>query len=168
MALAALLMTVALNAENECVCFELKGEFGDEIKAILQKYSKNLGSKDIKVVREDSDLTVAERSFLESLMGSAKVSAPAGGKAYDLENGKRLYDRDCASCHGVNAEVSLSGKAAIGTWKPEDISLELRDYQLGQYDGPSRFVKQSIATTYRKKEMDDVAHYIQSLGGGSK
>lgn len=85
MALAALLMTVALNAENECVCFELKGEFGDEIKAILQKYSKNLGSKDIKVVREDSDLTVAERSFLESLMGSAKVSAPAGGKAYDLE-----------------------------------------------------------------------------------
>ena len=26
---------------NECVCFELKGEFGEEIKAILQKYSKN-------------------------------------------------------------------------------------------------------------------------------
>ncbi len=56
-----------LNAED-CVCFELKGEFGEEIKAILKKYSKNLGAKDIQVIREDEDLTLQEKNFLESLI----------------------------------------------------------------------------------------------------
>ncbi|WP_300796602.1 hypothetical protein [Helicobacter sp. UBA3407] len=70
---------------NECVCFELKGEFGEEIKAILQKYSKNLGSKDIKVVREDADLTLQERNFLDSLLGTGSVASTA--KTADLEWG---------------------------------------------------------------------------------
>lgn len=167
LATVVLFTAVSLYANNECVCFELKGEFGDEIRAILQKYSKNLGSKDIKVVREDADLSTAERSFLESLVGSAKVSGDnVNTKAYDIENGKKLYERDCASCHGINAEIPLSGNAAIATWKADDIVIEIRDYQLGQYEGPSRFVKQTTANTYRSKDMNDIAQYIQTLGGG--
>ena len=86
MLISTILSLSILNA-NECVCFELKGEFGEEIKAILKKYSKNLGSKDIQVVREDADLTIQERSFLESLIGTGEVAPSA--KQANLENGKK-------------------------------------------------------------------------------
>lgn len=77
-----------LNAED-CVCFELKGEFGEEIKAILKKYSKNLGAKDIQVIREDEDLTLQEKNFLESLIGTGKVNS--ANKQANLENGEKLF-----------------------------------------------------------------------------
>ncbi|MDE5602470.1 MAG: cytochrome c, partial [Helicobacter sp.] len=89
--LSVVLSLSFLNAED-CVCFELKGEFGEEIKAILKKYSKNLGSKDIQVIREDADLTPQEKNFLESLIGTGKVNH--SNKQTKLENGKKLIQRD--------------------------------------------------------------------------
>ena len=39
-ALACVAVLGSALSANECICFELKGEFGEEIKAIMQKYSK--------------------------------------------------------------------------------------------------------------------------------
>ncbi len=156
----AIFLSNNVNA-NECVCFELKGEFGEEIRAILQKYSKNLGSKDIKVVREDADLTAQERSFLGSLLGSGDV-APSAREA-NLENGGKLYGRDCASCHGEKGEVSVANKKPINTWSAKDIVDELKSYQNQTFEGQSRFVKNQIALRYTKRDMDDIGNYVESL-----
>ncbi|WP_297812244.1 c-type cytochrome [uncultured Helicobacter sp.] len=146
---------------NECICFELKGEFGEEIKAILQKYSKNLGSKDIKVVREDADITIQERSFLDSVLGTASVAATS--KTANLENGKKLYERDCASCHGSKGEISTAGKTPINTWKAKDIAEEIKTYQNQSFDGQSRFVKNQIAQRYVRRDMEDIGAYLETL-----
>ncbi|CAM2814871.1 c-type cytochrome [Helicobacter burdigaliensis] len=158
--LAGLFFLGALYAK-ECVCFELEGEFGEEIKAILQKYSKNLGSKDIKVVREDADLSVQEKSFIDSLLGTGNVAS--NDPAYDLENGKKKYERDCASCHGAKGEVSVAKKAPINTWKAQDITDEIKTYQNQTFEGQSRFVKNQISQRYTKKDMLDIGHYIETL-----
>lgn len=149
-----------LNAED-CVCFELKGEFGEEIKAILKKYSKNLGAKDIQVIREDEDLTLQEKNFLESLIGTGKVNS--ANKQANLENGEKLFQRDCATCHGKNAEVSVANKPPINTWKATDIADELKNYQNQTFQGQSRFIKNQIAQRYTKKDMDDIGYYIETL-----
>lgn len=157
--LASALLLSSLNA-NECICFELKGEFGEEIRAIMQKYSKNLGSKDIKVVREDADLTPGEKSFLDSLLGTGEV---ASSKNYDIENGKKLYERDCASCHGQKGEVSVAQKAPINTWKAQNIANTLKTYQNQTFEGQSRFVKNQIAQRYTKQNMLEIGYYLESL-----
>lgn len=154
------ILSSALNAE-ECVCFELKGEFGEEIKAIMQKYSKNLGSKDIKVVREDADLTIQERSFLDSLLGTGSVASSS--KTLDLEKGKKFYERDCASCHGKKGEVSVASKAPINTWKAGDIADEIKTYQNQSFEGQSRFIKNQVAQRYTRRDMEDIGAYVESL-----
>ncbi|WP_199770097.1 c-type cytochrome [Helicobacter mesocricetorum] len=158
--LLAVLCLSFLNAED-CICFELKGEFGEEIKAILKKYSKNLDSKDIQIIREDADLTTQEKSFLESLIGTGKVDS--SNKRANLENGEKLFQRDCATCHGKNAEVSIVGKPSINTWKAADIADELKSYQNQTFQGQSRFIKNQIAQRYTKKDMEDIGYYIETL-----
>lgn len=146
---------------NECICFELKGEFGEEIKAIMQKYSKNLGAKNIKVVREDADLTPQEKSFVDSLLGTGEVSASP--KQVNLESGKTLYMRDCASCHGDKGEISIAGQKPINTWSANAIASELKTYQNQTFEGQSRFVKNQITQRYTKRNMEEVGAYIESL-----
>lgn len=158
---ASTLLSLSLLNANECVCFELKGEFGEEIKAILKKYSKNLGSKDIQVVREDADLTVQEKSFLQSLIGTGEVASSS--QKNDLENGKKLYNRDCASCHGEKGEIAVAKKAPINTWSAQNIADEIKSYQDQSFQGQSRFVKNQIAQRYTKKDMEDVGAYVESL-----
>ena len=156
------LLSINLVSASECVCFELKGEFGEEIREILKKYSKNLGSKDIKVVRENDDLTPQERNFIDSLLGTNK---PTGAGAYQAnkENGEKLYKRDCASCHGEKAETSVATRKAINSWKANDIVDELKSYQNQTFEGQSRFVKNQIAQRYSKDDMRDIAYFIESL-----
>ena len=156
----AMALSGALSA-NECVCFELKGEFGEEIKAIMQKYSKNLGSKNIKVVREDADLTVQERSFLDSIIGTGEVGSNV--RAANLENGEKLYNRDCANCHGEKGEVSVAGTKPSNTWKAQAIADEIKTYADQTFEGQSRFVKNQIALRYTKRDMLDVGAYIETL-----
>ncbi|MDA3967637.1 MULTISPECIES: c-type cytochrome [Helicobacter] len=160
--LIATLLSMNLISANECVCFELKGEFGEEIREILKKYSKNLGSKDIKIVRENDDLTPQEKSFVDSLLGTGN---PTSTRAYQAnkENGEKLYKRDCASCHGQKAETSVATRKPINTWKASDIVDELRTYQNQTFEGQSRFVKNQIAQRYSKDDMRDIAYFIESL-----
>ena len=158
---ASTLLSLSLLNANECVCFELKGEFGEEIKAILKKYSKNLGSKDIQVIREDADLTIQEKSFLESLIGTGEVAS--SNQKNDLENGKKLYNRDCASCHGEKGEIAVAKKTPINTWSAQDIADESKSYQNQDFQGQSRFIKNQIAQRYTKKDMEDVGAYVESL-----
>ncbi|MDD6054970.1 MAG: c-type cytochrome [Helicobacter sp.] len=160
MLFCALFLGNYLNA-NECICFELKGEFGEEIKAIMQKYSKNLGSKDIKVVREDADLSVQEKSFLDSLLGTGQVAQT--NKNIDIENGKKLYDRDCASCHGEKGELSVAGKPAINTWSAKDIAAEIKSYQNQNFQGQSQFIKNQVAQRYTSQNMQEIGAYLESL-----
>ncbi|MCI5967907.1 c-type cytochrome [Helicobacter sp.] len=146
---------------RECICFELKGEFGEEIKAIMKKYSKNLGNTNIKVVREDADLTPQEKSFLASILGAGEVSDSKRGA--NLENGKRLFDRDCASCHGEKGEISVANQKPINTWKAKDIADEIKTYANQTFEGQSRFVKNQIAQRYTKRDMEDIGAYIEGL-----
>ena len=158
--ICALAINGALYA-GECICFELKGEFGEEIKAIMKKYSKNLGGDNIKVVREDADLTPQERSFLASMLGSGEISENKRG--INLENGKKLYERDCASCHGERGEVSVASQKPINTWKANDIADEIKTYADQSFQGQSRFIKSQISQRYTKRDMDDIGAYVESL-----
>lgn len=121
--------------------------------------------QEIRIIRGDSNLSPKERERLEKLSQESQlITATKKDKSkISLENGKRLYERDCAHCHGEKAEISIHGKPPLASWESKDIVIELRDYQLGEYEGESKFIKRTIASTYRTKEMQEIALYIKSL-----
>lgn len=158
---------------SECVCFELKGEFGDEIREILKKHAKNLGSDDIKIVKEsEMDLSKEKNdgSFLDSLKGLVAGSDYMDDKIPLLEDGgkfkanlsraERIYTSQCSSCHGEGAENRIIGDKMLLELDRERIVDALYSYRTGDYDGSSRFVKNSIASSMTKDDIESLADYI--------
>ena len=94
------------------------------------------------------------------MLGTGEVSESKRGA--NLENGKKLYDRDCASCHGEKGELSVASKKPINTWKANDIADEIKTYANQSFQGQSRFVKNQIAQRYTKRDMDDIGAYFEN------
>lgn len=158
-------LTITEGLYAECVCFELEGQFGEEIKAVLKKYAKdkniNANSKVIEVDTNNADNTENTESFVGSQMFNS-FSVESGATS-DIQKGQKLYNRDCASCHGERAEKSVRTRPGIVNWDTEKIISELRSYQTRDYEGQSRFVKEQMTQRYRKQDIVDIANYIHSL-----
>lgn len=159
--LAALLLLGTSVFAKECVCFDLEGEFGEEIKAILMKYAKNLNDKDIKIIKESG--TEGEKSFLNSLMGFADApsGSVSGSEGRDMSG---YYQTSCASCHGDKAEEKPgSMRKALYEYESDSIIESIESYQRGEYEGASRFVKKSVTEALTKSDVRNLADYIQTL-----
>jgi len=149
---------------NKCVCFELKGEFGDEVAALLQKYMKNTGDQNITVVREEVITDKQQQSFVDSLIGIVDAPAASPSGEYDLSAGKAFYDKQCATCHGLDGKEKAYGTSRpIAGMSEADVYAELRKYQDSTYSGGARFIKQTITQPMTHSLMRNVSAYIQSL-----
>lgn len=144
---------------GECICFELKGEFGEEIKAILHKYTKNMGDKNITIIPENDKKS---QSFAESLVG---IVDGGGSKAegYDAAMAQKFYYNGCSSCHGDKGEATGYGGKAIRDMSKEDILDAIYSYQDGSYKGASRFSKSTATAPLRKIDSINLAEYISKL-----
>jgi mono/diheme cytochrome c family protein len=161
--LSSLLLGGSLYA-NKCVCFELKGEFGDEIMEIMKKYSKNLGEDEIEVVSEEKVGTVDSQSFVDSLLGSTTAVAATSGSGYDRNAAAELYKKQCAACHGDNGLDDDYGPGDAIAGMPEDRVLsDMLSYKNGNYEGSARFVKRTITQAMTKSQMRSIAKYISEL-----
>jgi ubiquinol-cytochrome c reductase cytochrome c subunit len=80
-----------------------------------------------------------------------------------IENGKALYLTSCYSCHGVNGEGSSYGPSLVGT------GAAAVDFQVSTGRMPAQQPGAQIqkkAVLYTQAQIDEMAAYIQSLGGG--
>jgi len=172
----ATLLSTGLMADK-CVCFELKGEFGDEVMALMQKYMKNMGDQNITVVREEKVSDKAKQSFVDSLVGIIDPPASSPDGQYDLESGKNFYNKQCSACHGLNGEARAYGTSKpIAGMSEESVYNALKSYQNSVSDdsygseahgGAARFVKQTITQSMTHSLMRNVAAYVQSLSGAT-
>lgn len=158
-----LLSSTILLFGNECICFELKGEFGEEIKAILTKYAKNLGDKNITVIPDYAEAK-KKNSMIDSFAGIFNTKE-AQTSNEDMDRAAKIFYSQCSSCHGEKGEKSnYSSKGVpINTLSKEKILDALFSYQDGSYTGASRFVKNSATTPLRKIDLENLATYITKL-----
>lgn len=173
-------------ASAEIVCFELSGEFGEEIRAVLEKYKNQIENGDIKTIKNNSMLQSylpAENTSPKELQTQAEKAAAANGitlppspklntqnsvNGIDLALGERLYSRDCASCHGAKGEEKVLDRAAINTWSAEDIATELYHYQTYEFTGRSRFIKNQIAQRYIERDRKSIGAFVAQFGKNTK
>jgi len=101
------------------------------------------------------------------LTGSGAAAAPVSGPSSEsIARGADLYSRNCASCHGLQAQGTSLAPSLIG------VGAAAVDFQVSTGRMPA---KQNAAENNRKplapdfqnpQNIRDVANYIASLAGG--
>lgn len=92
--------------------------------------------------------------------------------AQDLANGRELFNQNCASCHGLNAEGTKDAKGKPIAPSLIGVGAASVDFQVStgrmpaMNPGAQMPRKEPVEVFQNPKNVEDVAAYIQSLGGG--
>ncbi|GAA3751469.1 c-type cytochrome [Streptomyces tremellae] len=92
-----------------------------------------------------------------------KAQADTSAQSLAIDEGKKLYDVGCASCHGTGGQGSSDGPSLVG------VGAAAVDFQVGtgrmpaQQPGP-QIEKKKVQ--YSQGQIDQLAAYVASLGAG--
>jgi ubiquinol-cytochrome c reductase cytochrome c subunit len=92
--------------------------------------------------------------------GGAAASAPTQA---DITAGKNLFDANCSSCHGLDAQGSSQAPSLIGA------GAAAVDFQMSTGRMPAKEVGAEMPrkpVTFTQQQIYQIADYIASLGGG--
>lgn len=79
-------------------------------------------------------------------------------------DGKTLYTKKCANCHGQMARKSALGKSApIGGFTKEQTIHALKGYQEGTYGGGMKNTMKQQVSSLNDEEITAIAKYIDEL-----
>jgi len=102
-------------------------------------------------------------------------AAGTQAQAQDLANGKTLFNQNCASCHGLNAQGTKDAKGNDIAPSLIGVGAASVDFQVGTgrmpamtsgAQVPRKKVVAPFAGVEGKKNIEDLAAFIDSLGGG--
>jgi ubiquinol-cytochrome c reductase cytochrome c subunit len=109
-------------------------------------------------------LALAFAGALFAAFVSPAASADTGeSQAQQLADGKALYISSCSSCHGVHAQGSNLGPSLVGVGSAS-VDFQVSTGRMpAQQPGAQIQAKPNI---FSDDQINDIAAYIQSLGGG--
>jgi ubiquinol-cytochrome c reductase cytochrome c subunit len=85
--------------------------------------------------------------------------------ARDLQEGKRLFETRCTSCHGANMQGTAQGPPLIGV-DVQDVDFELRT---GRMPAPVPFEQEMHKLPYfPPQQVRDIVSYVMSKSDGNK
>lgn len=99
---------------------------------------------------------------LTSRGGGTEASAAVGAQQ-DITAGKELFQANCSSCHGLEAQGSSQGPSLIGS------GAAAVYFQMSTGRMPAKEVgaqNNRKPVTFTPRQIDDIAGYVASLGGG--
>jgi ubiquinol-cytochrome c reductase cytochrome c subunit len=95
--------------------------------------------------------------------GGATEASAAVGTQQDIEFGKDLFQANCSSCHGLEAQGTSQGPSLIGS------GAAAVYFQMSTGRMPAKEVgaeNERKPVTFSEQQIEDIAGYIASLGGG--
>jgi cytochrome c553 len=163
-------MTLSFAAEDTYV-FEAKGAFAEELKSLVEKYSKE-GKIEAKVYKKEDIDRRETKTVTQGILGIFSDDTAEELKYADVDQGKNIYQKNCASCHGTNAnESNYASARKLSSLKPLEIVELLEGYKAnydGNFGGSNRFIMKPQADNLLSEEMQSIAVYIYSLNHDSK
>ena len=99
---------------------------------------------------------------LTSRGGGTEASAAVGAQQ-DITAGKELFQANCSSCHGLEAQGTSQGPSLIGS------GAAAVYFQMSTGRMPAKEVgaqNNRKPVTFTPRQIDDIAGYVASLGGG--
>ncbi|MEU7060528.1 c-type cytochrome [Streptomyces sp. NPDC046197] len=94
---------------------------------------------------------------------ASKAKADDSAQSLTIEEGKKLYDVGCASCHGTGGQGTSDGPSLVG------VGSAAVDFQVGTGRMPAQQPGAQVPrkkVIYKQAEIDQIAAYIASLGAG--
>ena len=95
--------------------------------------------------------------------GSPASAADPGVSSQSIAQGKYLFSESCASCHGLDAQGTSAAPSLIGA------GAAAVDFQMSTGRMPAKEQGAEMdrkPVTFTQQQIDEIASYIQSLGGG--
>jgi cytochrome c553 len=154
--LSSLIFSSSLVA-SDCVCFKLEGEFGKELKALIEKHQGKLENTTIINKSKDKNKGLFSIFTVEEKIVKTDKQIEAKGKS--------IYKNKCSFCHGQNAELAGSGTTVAPiNLSEEELTDSLYSYSSDDsYGGSMRMIMSQYVDTLSKNDMQAVAKYIKSL-----
>nr|BFD85276.1 c-type cytochrome [Streptomyces sp. Xyl84] len=94
---------------------------------------------------------------------ASKAKADDSAQSLTIEEGKKLYQVGCASCHGTGGQGTTDGPSLVG------VGAAAVDFQVGTGRMPAQQPGAQVPrkkVIYTQAEIDQLAAYIASLGAG--
>ncbi|MFF9404313.1 c-type cytochrome [Streptomyces anandii] len=94
---------------------------------------------------------------------ASKAKADDTAQSLTIEEGKKLYEVGCASCHGTGGQGTTDGPSLVG------VGAAAVDFQVGTGRMPAQQPGAQVPrkrVVYNQAQIDQLAAYIASLGAG--
>lgn len=165
--LSLLFLTLLLSASDNTVTFELKGEFGKELKALIEKYKD---SGEITVIERKTvsdDKSIGQQ--IDSFFAEKEQKEQAAMTKDLLSAGERIFKKKCSKCHGKKGEEkAYNSSRPLNTLSLEDMKYSIDRYNLDDYDRGAAFIMKPYAMSVSHRELKGVYEYIQKINGKKK
>ncbi|MCR8699840.1 c-type cytochrome [Campylobacter ureolyticus] len=140
------------NANDETYIFEAKGEFAKELKALVEKHSKD---EDVEVNVYKTNSNVGDSRFLG--IGINK------NIDYSAEQGKKIYDKKCLECHGEKGtKRSYVGVRKLSKMSGKEIYYSFQAYYSDPSHGKAgRVIMQPISASTSSEELGYIIAYLK-------
>ncbi len=83
--------------------------------------------------------------------------------AADKPDGKALFQRPCAGCHGADGASRPGGPPVLKGQAAEAVLTKLRGYQAKTYGGPKKAVMENVVKKYSAEELQALSEHVGSL-----
>jgi len=165
-----LIVSISILSAKSCVCFEIEGKMGEEIKNLIEKYKDSL--QNVKVQNTNNNISRASADDILKQV-EAKLEAKRTKKIEDdkkvivkqkTTDGKDIFTRKCQVCHGAKADKEAYNRArALNTLTLEEMEASIKGYQLDQYDRGLSMIMKPYANGLMIDDIEAVYQYIQTL-----
>ncbi len=151
-----MLFAICVATASDSYIIEAEGEFGRELKAVIEKYAKDANAT--VNIKEKPAKKESESSFF-----SIGVDTKRDG---DASAGEELYNRHCRHCHGQKGEKRAMGSSQkLIDMSAEDIAHSVRAYGADpQFGGRMRHIMQPSANAINSRQLGDIIAFIKGEG----
>jgi mono/diheme cytochrome c family protein len=162
-----LLCSFALFARDYTVTLKAKGKFGDDLKALIEKYKAN---GNIEVVQTAPAKSESIKEQISNFFSDKKKQDQARIMVEKMDEGKRIYTTKCAPCHGAKAKLAGYGKP-LNQMSQEAFISSLDAYGTTDSDDPAiknqSFVMKQYADSITHEQGISIYQYILSMKNGN-
>ena len=103
-------------------------------------------------------------TLFAAFLSPNSASADSGtSSSQAIENGKALYITSCDSCHGINGEGSSYGPSLVGSGAAA-VDFQVSTGRMPAQQPGAQIQKKEVL--YTQEQVDDMAAYVATLGGG--
>jgi cytochrome c553 len=162
--LLLLLCVSVLFAEDYSVTLKAKGQFGQDLKALIEKYKKS-GNIEVVETKPTKKETIKEQ--IANFFSDQKSEESYRKMLSRTSEGKRIYNLKCASCHGKSGEDSSYGGKPLNKMSLKEYLFDMDAYGNTDSDEEASshqsFVMTQYANTVTNEQNIGIYQYLQNL-----